>query len=319
MKEFEKLSNLLKREKEFLLVGHKNTDGDCIGTMNAFGTIIKKLGKSVKLVVADPVPDSYAFLPLTDEIEVASESDCRNKTVILFECGTKERAGIKLKNTGITVNFDHHPDNTFYADLNIVNPEASSVGEMATFFIEKYFPDFLNKDIANSLYTAIHTDTGGFSYSNVKKETFAAARVLTEKGADIQEVCNNVYGNNSLNKTRLLGHYLENLQTIELPKFTLCIGIITLQDLRKFSYTPKDTENFANYPRGIKGVEVGIFILEKESGVFKVSMRSKGKIVVNKIASLFGGGGHKFAAGCTINGNLTEVLEKIKTAFSKNE
>ena len=319
MKEFVKLKDFIEKNGEFVLIGHKNADGDCIGTMSAFAIILEKLGKSFELLVADPVPYGYLFLNHIKGFKVKEKHNCKNKPVILFECGTVERCGIELENCGEIVNFDHHPDNTFYADINIVNPEASSVGEMAALFFKEFFPDLIDTDVANALYTAIHTDTGGFAYSNVSKDTFDIASFLMEKGLDNQLVCNEVYGNNRIEKTKLLGYYLQGLKIVKIKNFNLCYGVLTQKDLENFNCTSRDTENFANYPRGIKGVDVGVFFLEVEKGVFKVSLRSKGKIIVNKVAQNLSGGGHKFAAGCTIKGNFEEVFEKVKNEFSKDE
>ncbi|BBB33592.1 bifunctional oligoribonuclease and PAP phosphatase NrnA [Thermotomaculum hydrothermale] len=319
MKEFEKLKQFIDKHSGFVLVGHKNADGDCIGTMSAFGIILEKLGKSAVFIVADPVPHNYFFLKKVKDFKVVNTFDCKQSPVILFECGNMERSGINLENYGERANFDHHPDNKFYAELNIVNPEASSVGEMAAIFFREYFENLIDSDVANSLYTAIHTDTGGFAYSNVKKSTFEVASYLMSKGLDNQLVCNEVYGNNKIEKTRLLGYYLENLEVKKMKNFNLCYGVLALKDLERFNCTSRDTENFANYPRGIMGVDVGVFFLEVEQGVFKVSLRSKGKVIVNKVAANLGGGGHKFAAGCTVKGEWPRVLDTVLKEFEKDE
>ena len=319
MKEFLQLKKFIEENNEFILIGHKNADGDCIGTMSAFATLLEKLRKGFELIVADPVPYNYLFLNHAKGIKVVKNYNCEGKHLILFECGTIERCGIKLENYGKTINFDHHPDNTFYGDINIVNPQASSVGEMAALFFKKFFLEFFDSHIANALYTAIHTDTGGFSYSNVSKQTFAIASFLMGKGLDNQFVCNEVYGNNKIEKTRMLGYYLQGLKIIKIKDFNLCYGVIIRKDLERFNCTSRDTENFANYPRGIKGVDVGVFFLETEPNVFKVSLRSKGKIIVNKVAARLSGGGHKFAAGCTLKGSFEEVFEKVKNEFLKDE
>ncbi len=319
MKEFLQLKEFIEKNNEFILIGHKNADGDCIGTMSAFATVLEKLGKGFELIVADPLPYNYLFLNHAKDIKVVNYYNCQGKPLILFECGNIERCGIKLENYGKIANFDHHPDNTFYGDINIVNPQASSVGEMAVIFFREFFPDSFDSQIANALYTAIHTDTGGFSYSSVSKQTFEIAAFLMEKGLDNQLVCNEVYGNNTIEKTRLLGYYLQRLTIIKIKGFNLCYGVITRKDLERFNCTSRDTENFANYPRGIKEVDVGVFFLETEPNVFKVSLRSKGKIIVNKVAGRLSGGGHKFAAGCTLKGSFEEVFEKLKNEFLKDE
>ncbi len=316
---FEKLREKLEQFNNFILIGHKNADGDCIGCMSAFAILLEKLGKSFESIVADPVPEGYRFLPYVKDFRVVSSFDCKGKPLILFECATVERCGIELKNTSYLINFDHHPDNTYYGDLNIVDTEASSVGEMAALFLKHFYKNLVGKSVSNALYTAIHTDTGGFSYSNVRKETFEVVSFLMGRGLDVQFVCNEVYGNNSVEKTRLLGSFLVGLKTIKAGNIPICYGVITLSDLEKYNCTPRDTENFANYPRGIKGVEVGIFLLEVKKDVFKVSLRSRGRVTVNGIAKKFSGGGHKFAAGCTVKGDFNSVLNRLISAFKYHE
>jgi phosphoesterase RecJ-like protein len=315
MKEFLQAKQFIEENKIFHLVGHKNADGDCYGTMVAFCHLIKKLNKNAKMFLADPIPDNYLFLFKNLEVTIANNLDINNIPLIIFECNNFKRSGIDLKNTNKVLNFDHHPGNDFFGSVNVVDTNASSVGEMATFFIKKYYEKLFDKEISNALYTAIHTDTGGFAYSNTTKKTFEACSVLTNHNLDPSFVCTKIYGNKPLHKLKLQGHYLKTLTVIK--NGLIGFGAIYLKDLKKFNCQKNDTENFGGFAREIKGVEVGIFALELEENVFKLSIRSKGKIIVNQAAKKFGGGGHKFAAGCVVKGSLNEIIENVSEEILK--
>lgn len=309
MKSFINLKNFINENNNFVLVGHKNADGDCYGTMVAFAHILNSLNKNFKIIYADPIPDNYKFLFKNLDYKVVENFNCENNPVFIFECNNFERSGIKLENCGITANFDHHPGNDYFGNVNIVDTEASSVGEIAVYFLYEFYKSKLNSDIANALYAAIHTDTGGFAYSNTKEKTFKACSILSNYNLDSAYVCTEIYENKSINRLRLTGFYLENLKLIENNQ--VAYGIIENKDLEKFNCNKSDCENFGAYARAVKGVEVGIFLLETDNNLFKLSIRSKGKFIVNKVAKQNGGGGHKFAAGCVISGNPEEIVKKI--------
>jgi len=315
MKEFLQAKQFIEENDNFYLIGHKNADGDCYGTMVAFYHLIAKLNKKAKMFLADPIPENYLFLFKNLEVTITDNLDLEKVSLIIFECNNFERSGITLINPGNVLNFDHHPGNDFFGNVNVVDTNASSVGEMATFFINEQYKNLLDKSISNALYTAIHTDTGGFAYSNTTKSTFEACSILTDYGLDSSFVCTEIYGNKPLHKLKLQGYFLKNLTVIK--NGLIGFGVIRLSDLQKFNCQKNDTENFGGLARGIKGVEVGIFALELEENVFKLSIRSKGKFIVNKAAKKFGGGGHKFAAGCVVTGKLQTIIENISEEILK--
>ncbi|RLE18225.1 MAG: hypothetical protein DRJ14_04390 [Acidobacteria bacterium] len=306
---FRLLSEILRKQTDFVIVGHKNADGDCLGTMGAFYRLISSRGRDVTLLTVDPIPENYLFLPGMNEVHVCDSYDCEGRVLFLLECGTVERSGIALSNYGKTINLDHHPDNSFYASLNIVDSGASSIGEMATCFMRAYFPLEIKDEVADSLYVAIHTDTGGFSYGNTSPTALTSAAYLVENGADPGKICAAVYQENKLERIRLMGHFLSGIQTDETGK--IAIGKIRLNELKKYKCTPADTDNFSSYPRGISGVKAGVFMMEISPSVFKVSLRSKGEWSVNNTAMKLGGGGHRAAAGFVQKGRAEELVSEI--------
>ncbi|PJB83051.1 MAG: hypothetical protein CO090_01710 [Acidobacteria bacterium CG_4_9_14_3_um_filter_49_7] len=311
---FQKLAEILRKQPDMVIAGHRNADGDCLGTMGAFYKLIVSLGGNVTLLTSDPVPENYMFLPGMEKVRVCESYDCHGQTLLLLECGTLGRSGISLSNCGETINLDHHPDNTHYGSINIVDSGASSIGEMVTGFFQSHFPSEISDKVADSLYVAIHTDTGGFSYGNTSSAALSAAAVLVGKGADAGKVCASVYQENRLARVRLMGHFLSGIHVDQTGN--IATGIILLNDLEKYKCVPADTDNFSSYPRGIRGVKAGIFMMEVSPSVFKVSLRSKGEWSVNGTAMKMGGGGHRAAAGFVAKGRaeylISEIMLKLK-------
>lgn len=313
-KTFRILADMLQDHPDIVIAGHRNADGDCLGTMGAFYKLILSLGGNPTLLTSDPVPDNYLFLPGMAHVQVCEVYDCDSRSLLLLECGTMERSGISLTNYGKTINLDHHPDNTFYASINIVDSNASSIGEMVTGFFESYFPFEITSEVSDALYIAIHTDTGGFSYGNTSATALSRAAFLVENGADAGKVCASVYQENRLERVRLMGHFLSGIQVDKTGN--IATGIIRLDELKEFRCSPADTDNFSAYPREIQGVKAGIFMMEVSPSVFKVSLRSKGEWSVNGTAMKMGGGGHRAAAGFVRKARaeilVSEIIQNLK-------
>ncbi|NOY22104.1 MAG: hypothetical protein GXO70_01155 [Acidobacteria bacterium] len=306
---FGMLAKTLRKQGELVIAGHRNADGDCLGTMSAFYNLILSLGGKPTLLTSDPIPENYLFLPGMGQVQVCDAYDCGGCALLLLECGTVERSGISLSNYGETTNLDHHPDNTFYGSINIVNSDASSIGEMVTGFFKSFFSSEITPEVSDALYVAIHTDTGGFSYSNTSANALSATEYLVVKGADAGKVCAKVYQENRLERIRLMGHFLSGIQVDNTGK--IGTGIIRLEELVRYHCSPADTDNFSAYPRGIRGVKASIFMMEISPAVFKVSLRSKGEWSVNLTAMKMGGGGHRAAAGFVIEGRAEELVSEI--------
>jgi phosphoesterase RecJ-like protein len=217
---------------------------------------------------------------------------------------------IKVKTTTI---IDHHP--TISPDkrhIIWVDVKASAAGELI-YKLLKALRIPIDKKIATNLYTAILTDTGGFRYSNTSIESVRIASNLIEAGAEPWKIAKEVYESISLNCLRLLS---QMLQTLEKQGKIAWVTVTRLM-FKKTSTCAQDTENFVDYPRKVKGIEVAVFFREKAKNRCKVSLRSKGKVNVADIAKTFGGGGHVSAAGCVVNGSLTEVKKKVLKAVRK--
>jgi len=281
----------------------------------ALGLALKGLGKKVKVLTQDPTPEVLAFLPGAQEIIHQAPLESRFDIAFALDCGERERLGEefnKVKEIGQVINIDHHVSNSFFGDLNLVDPQASSTAEII-YDLLRAMPAVLTPEVAENLYTGLLTDTGSFHYANTSPKTFAVARACLLAGVDPWKVAERFYETQPLARLRLLPLVLETLELHEDGRVSSVY--VSHQMMEKTGATVAMTEDFANYPRSVKGVEVGLLLRELNSQKYRVSLRSRGKVDVARIAGKFQGGGHPGAAGCTVEGSLSEVKEKVLIAL----
>jgi len=209
------------------------------------------------------------------------------------------------------INMDHHATNDCFGDINIIEPEASAAGELVYDFCKAASID-ITRDIAVNLYVAIHTDTGSFRYSSATPEAFIKAGELVRLGAVPWEISMRVYENYPARKYRLLAMVLSTLDIIEIRGAGMIATLSVSLDMFRKSEAEKDVaDGFVNYARAIEGVEVGVLFRECAELEYKVSLRSKGNVDVAEVSRIFGGGGHRNAAGFTLKGSLEEVKVRV--------
>jgi phosphoesterase RecJ-like protein len=223
-----------------------------------------------------------------------------------------------LKEGTKVINIDHHPDNSLFGDISYVNTQACALGEIIYEFLT-YAGYRLNKSTAAQLYAAILTDTGRFRFSNTTPRALRIGAELIVLGADPREINNQIYYNNSDSALKLLGFLLLNLETSADGKISYMI--IDQQTLSRLNVSKEDTEGFVDYSLFLKGAEVGVLFTQKNDSKIKVSFRSQNSFDVSALARTFGGGGHRNAAGCTVNRDLNAtkelILKKVEEQLSK--
>lgn len=318
----------IQQHKNFIITTHVNPDGDGLGSQVALARYLRSTAggsKTVHLLNSSPMPSNYAFLDPHGEIEVFSThrhaAVVRDAQVIfILDISGWER----LRELGKMVQFfpmrkiciDHHPCTKPFADIDVIYPEASSTGEIMYELLTGLGAS-IDQKIAEALYTAILTDTGGFRFSNTTAHAHEVIACLIQSGAVPPLLYQRVYESQSRERVRLFCKALDKLNFEEGGK--LAWFVISQAMLRETGGQPRDTEGFPDYPRSIDGVEVSLMFLETETGRVKVSFRSKGRYVINGLANRFGGGGHPYAAGALMDGPLaqaiTSVLEETKILF----
>ncbi len=304
--EIDAILKVLRNGERFLVCSHSHPDGDAVGSMLAMGMLLEQLGKRADLVTADRVPSIYRGLPGVDAIRHAMRIYGPYDAVILLECDGLERAGLRGLDAFYLINIDHHLSGRGYADLNWIDTEAASVGELV-FRLVKFVGATVTPEMATCLYTTLLTDTGGFTYGSVRASTFEVARELALAGADPVAIAREVCYSSPTAKVLLLGAALNHLNR----EGRLAWLWVTHVDMVRCCAAEEDCEGIVNVAIGIAGVEVAVFLRELPDGSLRLSLRSKGKINVSAIAERLGGGGHGNAAGCALEGPLNRAIDEI--------
>ncbi|MBE5812830.1 MAG: bifunctional oligoribonuclease/PAP phosphatase NrnA [Clostridiales bacterium] len=312
-----KIAKKFKKSDNIAVFVHTNPDGDAVGSIVAFSTALKNMGKNVDVFIENK-PEYLSFI-IDDSIKLYSELDFDKKydLCVALDCGDKERIGDAAKvfdNAEFTIELDHHKTNDNYANLSYVDATASATGEII-YELLKIMKVKITKEIAEALYIAIISDTGMFKHQNTTSKTFEIASKLVAYGIDISTITHKLFYENSFERTKCLGDVLNTLETYLDGK----VGILylTREMMQKYDLKETELDGFVEYARNIKGVEIGIFIKQKTDTEYKVSLRANSDADMSKIAEKFNGGGHKGAAGCrfenkTIEEIKIELLNEIK-------
>ena len=319
-----KTAHQIKSSKNILLVSHTDPDGDSVGSLLAMGLAMESLGKKITLFNESVIPAVYRFLPAMDRIVSELDNLDQFDTVIALDCSTMDRVGdieSELKKFPNIINIDHHPTNTEFGQLNLVNPDACATAEIVYKLI-RYMGICITQPIAISIYTGILTDTGSFRFANTNENAFSICKEMVKYGVDPSFVAQHVYGPFSLNRLKLLNRALDSLEISKNGKLSI---MALSQDMYDQTHTrPEDTDGFLNYARNIQDIKVAALIQEQSSEgsdngkksagrqkPYHVSLRSNGTVDVGAIALTNGGGGHHSAAGFTVTSSLKEIKSKL--------
>ncbi len=323
--EINELKLLLKKKKNIVITAHTNPDGDAVGASLAMYHYLTKLGHKVNIVIPNQFPDYYRWLPKSDKIliyenhaklcqKIIKEADI----IFYVDFNALSRLGaltdIIKKNTAKRILIDHHIDpevenfDYCYSTTNI-----SSTGELVYDFItELGDEELIDKQIAEGIYTCIVTDTGSFSFSCNRPDTYIITAKLISLGVDAEKIHKLIYDTYSENRLRLLGYAISNRMLVW-EDFHVAIIYLTKDDLLKYNFKVGDTEGVVNFPLSMDKINMSILITEKENNL-RLSLRSKGEFSVNKLARThFNGGGHKNAAGGKSVESIEELINRLKT------
>jgi bifunctional oligoribonuclease and PAP phosphatase NrnA len=298
----EDLLRKIRQGNRFLLTSHINPDGDAIGSELGLARVLRRLGKGAVVWNRDPVPAIYLPLPGTDRVHSSAEPPAgfpeKFDALIVLECPSPDRTGLEQHLGALPVlNIDHHLGNQHYGAVNWVDSAAPAVGEMV-FRLAQALKVSLEPEIASCLYLTLVTDTGGFRFSNATPAAFEAAAALVREGAQPEQVAQWLYESQPVSVVRLLG---EMLQTLELHDGGRIATVrLDPEMFDRAGASSGDSEGLIDQPRSIAGVEAVALIRRRSDGTHKVSLRSRGEVDVEKIARHHGGGGHRNAAGFTL-------------------
>src|ERR1035437_1583643 len=302
----EAILEVLRQGERFLVCSHSRPDGDAVGSMLAMGMLLEQMGKRADLLTADRIPNIYRGLPGAQEIRTAQRVYGPYDAVILLECDGLDRTRLRGLEQFFLVNIDHHASGREYANLNWIDREAVSVGELV-YRLAKAAGARITPQMATCLYTTVLTDTGGFCYGSTQASTFGLAQELVLAGAEPVRIAQNVYFSAPASKLLLLGAALNNLRR----EGRLAWLWVTHQEMVRTCAAEEDCEGIVNFALAISGVEAAAFLRELPERRIRLSLRSKGQVNVAAIAERLGGGGHENAAGCTLDGPLNRALDEI--------
>ncbi|MCL6450856.1 MAG: bifunctional oligoribonuclease/PAP phosphatase NrnA [Acetobacteraceae bacterium] len=298
---------VLRRAESFLLLLHESPDGDSVGSTLGLALGLGRLKKRVVTAGVDPLPEQYRFLPGADLVQPWPQVGGSYDAAVLIDCGDLARVGPPQRvreAARLVLNIDHHPTNTGFGDINLVDPAAPAAGGIVYDLLRGLRVD-PTAEMATCLYAALLTDTGSFRYENTSAPALALGAELVRLGADPGLVAMEVYETKPLSHLRLLQGALKTLRTS--PDGRVAWMRVTPGMMAEAGATDGETEGLVNYARMVEGAEVGILFREVGGGRVKISLRSRRHVDVGRLAAEFGGGGHARAAGFWLAGDLAQV------------
>ena len=311
------LDNILEEinnAETIAILTHENPDGDAIGSALALYNSLKQIGKNPDVIIPE-YPRTFEFLPSTDEIKKESNIE-KYDLAISVDCATiKMLNGFAkyFEDAKVRINIDHHSSNTMFGDYNYVSPDAPACAQVLIVVL-RYLKVDITKEIGTCLLTGIITDTGGFKYSGVTAETFEFVAWLLNMGINVSKIYRRVLQIKTRPNFELNRIAANRLEFYEDGK--VAFTYITKEDAEKVGAQSGDHEGIVDIGRSIDGVEVSIFLHEKD-GMYKVSLRSNSYVNVSDIGIIFNGGGHINAAGFSSNLPLLELKIKLIEEITK--
>lgn len=313
----EEIIEQLNAAKRIAIFCHARPDGDALGAGLALCLALENAGKKAYMCCEDVPPEKFMFVPSVKKV-LQELPNLEYDVLVSVDCADITRMGVfskrykKFKKT--TINIDHHISNDGYAKLNYVEECPASCEIITELCIKAGYE--ITDEIANLLMIGLVTDSGNFSHQDVTEKTFKAAAHLRAKGADVNLIYYNLYARQTKARALLYGRVMNKIRFALDEKFAFII--ITEKDMAELGADKSLTEGFVDFPLSIDGVEVSAAILENKKGQYKVSLRSKGKVNVNAVATAFGGGGHILASGCMLFGEVEEVIDRLSYAVYQN-
>lgn len=304
------LDTMLQEAKNVVIMGHVRPDGDCVGSCLAAYHYIRQQYQDIRVTVyMEPVSDKFSYLDGFDRIQHEGTGEQTYDLCICLDSSDKERLGEfsrYLDGAAKSICIDHHITNTRYAEVNIVEADASSTCEVLYGLLQE---DAVTKEIAECIYTGIIHDTGMFHHSCTSPKTMEIAGKMMGMGVDFGKIIDDTFFKKTYLQSQILGRTL--LESITFLHGTCIFSVVREQDMQFYGVDYRDFDGIVDQLRVIEGVECAIFLYETGNHTYKVSMRSNSYLDVSKIAGYFGGGGHVKAAGCNMSGSIHDVINNL--------
>jgi bifunctional oligoribonuclease and PAP phosphatase NrnA len=314
---FQKVKELVDRGERFLIATHTDPDGDALGSAFSLCFALQELRKEAWVYLRDSVPYQYEFLPRPRTL-LLGPADIETRAfdaLFVLDCGDFHRVGdelLRFRNNGFIINIDHHDANEAFGQLNILDERASSTAEIL-YRVLKALDVPITTEMAVNLYTAVFTDTGSLRYPNTNALAFTICQEMVNHGVVPSSVASAIYENHPKARFDLLYLALATLRTYRDGR--IATMYVTREMFDQSRAAKEHTEGFVEELKQMRGVEVSLFVRETGPTRFKASMRAKGTVDLAAVARSFGGGGHKNAAGCIIEGPLEQSIQTLIEAI----
>lgn len=310
------ISEVLDHVKTMGIAGHIRPDGDCVGSCMALYLYIKEYYPDIQVdVYLDHPKPIFSHIDCIDEIKTEADGDKVYDLFVTCDVSARDRlavAGEYFETAKKTVCIDHHVSNPGFAQVNHVRGDVSSACEVLYGLFD---PEKVNRTVATAVYTGMVHDTGVFQYSSTSPETMRIAGELMKTGFNFSRIIDESFYEKTYIQNQVMGRVLA--ESIMLQNGNCIVGYMRKKDMDFYGVDGKDLDGIVSQLRLTRGVKVAIFLYEVETQTFKVSLRSNGKIDVSKIAVYFGGGGHKRAAGCDLQGSMYDVINNITAEIER--
>ena len=306
--DIERAAKLIADSSDIIVISHERPDGDAVGSLLALTLALKEKGKQVLPVLDEGLPKKWQFLPGADLIK-AELPDGEHLIITVDSADNHRLGGVDVSR--VDINIDHHPSNTLFGTINLVEPGAAST----TLLLHRLIPQLdlpVNVDIARNLLTGLITDTLGFRTNSVTPDTLRIAAELIEAGADISELYREAMLGRTFEAARYWAHGLSRMDMRD----GVIWSSLLVSDREQAKYPGTDDADLIDVLTTIEGPRVAVLFIEDADGSVKMSFRALPGIDVSQLAAQFGGGGHELAAGAKIEGRIQEVMDRVlKSTF----
>lgn len=306
----------INNAETILILAHETPDGDAVGSCLAMKLALEQLGKNPDVIIRE-IAKIFDFLPGRDDVKLDSEIQ-RYDLVIALDCADLKRLVGReyFEKAKKTIVIDHHGSNGMFGDINYVNPASPACCQILA-GIFKYYKIDIDKEIGTCLLTGIITDTGGFKYSGVSADTFEFAEEILQKGVNVSKIYKRVLDTKTKSHFELMKRAIDRMEFLEDGK--VAFTYINNKDLEDTNASFGDHEGLVEIGRDIEGVEVSVFIRQKEDeeDTYKISMRSNNYVNCSDVCLMFNGGGHEKAAGGIVRGDVNTAKDKIMKELRK--
>lgn len=314
-----KIAGILRDNDRFAVLSHINPDGDAVGSVLGMYVALKEMGKQAWPLTDEPLPDMYDFLPgCQDVLTNPSYQEIAPEWIICLDVASEKRTSVNIEKMPIKaglINIDHHITNSCYGDVSLVDPQATSTAELV-YRVLKHIRHPLSIDVAKCLYTGLVTDTGCFRFSGVSQHTMRIAAELLSPGLDSYQITRHLYEEYPLHRMELERLLLSRVE-LKLDGI-LAMSYLHYKEFQALGAAMSDGENLVDRLRENRGVECGVLLTQVSDDTVRASFRSKDLLDVSAVAAVFGGGGHRRAAGLRSKLPMEELKNKIILEVQKH-